>query len=664
MLSAPKVLRNLIRTALGLTGICWVLGVASVTADDCVDRLESKKALFGDLHIHTRYSFDSYTQSQRNGPNEAYQYAKGEAITLPDAAGRQNRLVHIDRPLDFAAVTDHAEFLGQVDVCTADPWRLGYWWPHCMMTRADNLWIQLLAAQWWTSLGGQSADEPELTAACLFSDCDTAGASVWREIQAAAAHHNDDSDACEFTTFVAYEYTDAQDQRNMHRNVIFRNQKVTPAPISIYDTDRKFTRLWDELKSQCLDSDSGCDVLAIPHNSNLAGGKMFRNPLDEQEAQDRLRIEPLVELVQHKGASECRFDRLAGLGVDTEDELCDFEQIPADNLHMLGSVNGEMRSERGEKVAIDQFARRNLVRNALKDGLLLGEQSGTNPFKLGFIGSTDTHSATPGAAQEFDYAGHLGRRDAQYRNIQDHFAANPGGLAVVWAEENSRDAVFDALRRRETYATSGTRPTVRFFAGSFDADVCTSPDLASIGYQQGVPMGTTLTSAPDRLQFLVAAAQDAGTALHPGTALERLQIVKGWVDSEGQARERVVDVAGSATIGLGVDPNSCAPQNRGQAQLCAVWEDPEYDPAISAFYYVRVLEAPTCRWSTLQCQAAGVNPLSEQCSTQARQANSLLYASGEATGPVYEACCTDASNESFYQPVIQERAWTSPIWIE
>ncbi len=177
-------------------------------------------------------------------------------------------------------------------------------------------------------------------------------------------------------------------------------------------------------------------------------------------------------------------------------------------------------------------------------------------------------------------------------------------------------------------------------------------------------MGSTLAPAPDRLQFLIAAAQDTGTPSHPGTALERLQIVKGWVDSDGQPRERVIDVAGSATIGLGVDPNSCAPQNQGQSQLCTVWEDPDYDPGISAFYYVRLLEAPTCRWSTLQCQAAGVNPFDQQCSAQAQQANTLLYAHGEATGPVYEACCTDASAESFYQPVIQERAWTSPIWIE
>ena len=192
---------------------------------------------------------------------------------------------------------------------------------------------------------------------------------------------------------------------------------------------------------------------------------MFPDPGSEQEARDRLFFEPLVELVQHKGAGECRFDRLLGRGVATEDELCDFEQIRSDNLAMLGSVFGELRTEEAQPVAIEDFGPRNMVRNALKDGLALEQTSGINPFKLGFIGSTDTHSATPGGAEEDNYVGHLGRRDAGYRNVQDHFFDNPGGLAVVWAEENSRDSIFEGMRRRETYATSGTRPVVRFFAG-------------------------------------------------------------------------------------------------------------------------------------------------------------------------------------------------------
>ena len=207
-------------------------------------------------------------------------------------------------------------------------------------------------------------------------------------------------------------------------------------------------------------------MLAIPHNPNLAGGLMFRDPQSESEARDRLFFEPVIELTQHKASSECRFDRLAGRGVGTGDELCDFEQVVADNLSMLGSVHGEVMAEQAAPVPIDEFHRRNMIRNVLKDGLTLGQERGLNPFTMGFIGSTDTHSATPGAAEEDNYTGHLGRRDAGYRNVQDHFYSNPGGHAVVWAEENSRDAIFEGMRRKETYATSGTRPVVRFFGGA------------------------------------------------------------------------------------------------------------------------------------------------------------------------------------------------------
>ena len=188
-------------------------------------------------------------------------------------------------------------------------------------------------------------------------------------------------------------------------------------------------------------------MLSIPHNSNLSGGLMFPDPKNEREATERLFFEPVIELTQHKAASECRFDRLAGRGLDTEDELCDFEQAKADNLSMLGTVMGEVRTERAAPVSLDEFGRRNMARNALKDGLALEKKSGTNPFKFGFIGSTDSHSATPGGAEEDNYVGHLGRRDSGFRNVQDHLFANPGGHAVVWAEENSRDAIFAGIRQ-------------------------------------------------------------------------------------------------------------------------------------------------------------------------------------------------------------------------
>jgi hypothetical protein len=652
--------------------ICSIWGAAQAAPferteqrQDCVDYQALKQPLFGDLHVHTSYSFDSYLSNQRNDPWGAYRYAKGEAITLPGAEGKQTVTARIQRPLDFAAVTDHAEFLGQINICTADAGKLGYWWPHCMMTRASNIWVQLLAANWWTDLGGQLENEQRKSFACSLSDCDAANAEVWSSIQQAAEDHYDRSASCAFTTFVAYEYTEAFDQNNMHRNVIFRNERVTDSPVSVYDTGRDgFPALWRGLRQNCTDLDNGCEVMAIPHNSNLSGGLMFRDPQSRQELEDRLFFEPVVEMTQHKGASECRFDRLAGRGLYTEDELCDYEQIEADNLNMMGTVNGVVRTERANLVPLEQFGRRNMLRNALKDGLMLEQRDGVNPFTMGFISSTDTHSATAGGTEEDNYVGHIGRRDAEYRNVQDHFFSNPGGHAVVWAEENSRDAIFAAIMRKETYATSGTRPIVRFFAGTdLDENLCAAEDMIQQAYDKGVPMGGEMTAAGESgPRFLVSARKDPGIEGHPGTDLQRIQIIKGWVDADGETHEQVFDVAGQADNGAGVDPDTCAPTGRGARQLCTVWQDPGFDASQSAFYYVRVLENPSCRWSTLQCQGAGVNPFAADCQARADAASAHARDELGASGDVYGRCCLDPEQQPFYQPVQQERAWTSPIW--
>ena len=631
--------------------------------EPCAQHTPSRRPLFGDLHVHTSYSFDSYLSSQRRDPWDAYRYARGEAIILPDANGDQKVKAQISRPLDFTAVTDHAEFFGQINICTQDSSKAGYWWPHCAMTRARNIWLQLLAANWWTDLGGQLEDPPSQSFACTLSDCDTADTETWQRTQQAAEDNYDRSADCSFTTFVAYEYTEAFDQNNMHRNVIFRNKVVTDKPVSVYDTlYDSFPSLWRQLRERCIDQNNGCDVMAIPHNSNLSGGRMFNDPESTEELENRLFFEPVVELVQHKGASECRYDRLRGMGLDTTDEACDFEQIAADNLNMLGSVHGEVRTDRANAVPLENFARRNMVRNALKDGLVLEDKLGTNPFVMGFIGSTDTHSAAPGSAEEDNYVGHLGRRDSQYNNVQDHFYSNPGGHAVVWAEENSRDSIFAAIRRKETYATSGTRPILRFFAGDLDADLCQSSTMIEQAYQQGVPMGGRITGDTDSTpRFLVSAHKDSGTTRNPGTDLQRVQIIKGWVDDDGKTREQVFDIAGDVNNGAGVDPDSCARTGSGIQQSCTVWEDPAFNTSEDAFYYVRVLENPSCRWSTLQCQAAGVNPFSSQCRQQASAATAKAQDKG-ASGNVFGKCCIDATQQPFYSPTIQERAWSSPIW--
>ena len=661
---------------LALCGITFALAVAPTLTmaerppyrearEPCADYRPTRQALFGDLHVHSRLSFDSYVSSQRNGPEDAYRYAKGEAITLPDADGEQTVIAQLQRPIDFTAVTDHSELLGPIRLCSAEDSGFVRWHPACVATRSDLFPLQLLAMDYWASVGvtGDSAGETE-SMVCSLGDCDAAHKQAWQQIQDAAEAHYDRSANCEFTTFVGYEYTDAPNYANLHRNVIFRNANVTDTAISTYDTgSRNVPELWRRLADECTDTDSGCDVMAIPHNPNLAAGLMFPDPANEQEAKDRLFFEPLIELVQHKAASECRFDRLLGRGVDTEDELCDFEQAPSDNLAMLGTIFGEMRASEGEPVSVDDFARRNMVRNVLKDGLALRETSGINPFMQGFIGSTDTHSASPGGAEEDNYTGHLGRRDSGYRNLQDHFYDNPGGLAVVWAEENSRDSVFDAMRRREAYATSGTRPSVRFFAGTdLAGDLCAAPDMLEQAYASGVPMGGELAAGDATPRFLVSAAKDPGVPGNPGQDLQRLQVIKGWLDADGNTQERVFDIAGDADNGAWVDEDSCAPTGAGAAQLCSGWEDPDYTANQRAFYYVRVLENPSCRWSTRQCQAAGVNPFSSSCLTRAEAMNAKLNDEG-AIGNVYDRCCLAAEHESFYSPVIQERAWTSPIWI-
>ena len=668
-----RCLYNFISTALLIFGFNHSVLAQSLPFErtekrsPCDNYAETKQPFFGDLHVHTSYSFDSYVSSQRNDPWDAYRYAKGESIKLPNIAGEQKVLAQIQRPLDFVAVTDHAEFLGPINICTQDSSKLGYWFPWCVLTRSNYFYPQLIAANYWAKLGvaNENTAKPK-SFACTLSNCATAEAETWSKIQQAAEDHYDRSADCNFTTFVGYEYTDAPNLKNMHRNVIFRNEHVVDKVVSTYDTGSyNFPALWTRLREQCLEGEkgkAGCDVISIPHNPNLAGGMMFRDPKTRQEAEDRVAFEPVVELIQHKASSECRYDRYAGVGVATEDELCDFEQVKADNLGMLGSVNGEIQTERGQSVEVANFHPRNMVRNVLKAGIKMQKEEGFNPFQMGFIGSTDTHSAAPGNTEEDNYVGHLGKRDTGYRNIQDHFYSNPGGHAVVWAEENSRDAIFAGLRNKETYATSGTRPALRFFGGwGYTKALCQSPNMLKQAYIGGVPMGGDLPPrAGEAPSFLVSAMKDVGIANKPGTDLQRIQIIKGWVDANGETHEKVFDIAGTAEQNP-VNPENCATA-QGFTELCTAWQDPEFVPEQHAFYYARVLENPSCRWSTLQCKAAGVDPFAENCVQLAEIKTQQAQDKLGATGDVYGKCCIKAEDEPFYSPTIQERAWTSPIW--
>ena len=612
----------------------------------CANFNRLRNPYFGDLHVHTRFSADAYIFGTRGGPRDAYRFAQGESITVADDVEQQTRQVHLDRPLDFAAVTDHAEFFGEVRLCDT-PGSPLYFDEMCEQLRqADDPNDRGIVTVTWLYPAG-IPDPPPSHAFCFMPgiDCDAEAISVWQEIQAEAEAAYDRSADCGFTTFIGYENTASPYGRHLHRNVIFRNHHVPAFASSQLETAAGGVPqgVWTAVERDCLDAGTGCDALIIPHNSNLSQGRQWLDPADATEAQRRQDREPLVEIHQMKGNSECRFDRLAARGVQTEDELCAFEQLR--DAHQGPDAT---------PLPVDQYPSRNMVRNTLKDGVLLEEKLGVNPFQMGFVGSTDTHNATAGNVEEVAWEGGQGNGDSSAaRQIGDDVRNNPGGLAVVWAEENSRDSIFAALARRETYATTGIRPVVRFFGGTLDGLSCDNPDFADAGYRGGTPMGGEIgpVRGDESPRFAVLAAKDPGTNTLEGSDLQRVQIVKGWVDANGATQERVFDVAGGADNGARVDPASCATIGSGARELCAVWEDPEFDRTQRAFYYVRVLDNPTCRWSTRVCKEAGVDPFAGDCAEQAQRASAG-----------FANCCLGSDNDPTVTPVIQERAWTSPIW--
>ncbi len=624
------------------TGAPWQRTEQRAPCDD-YDAL--RQPFFGDLHVHTRFSADASIYGTKAEPRDAYDFARGGTIMFSDADEQPTRPVHLERPLDFAAVTDHSEFFGEVNVCTRQDSPV-YDIRMCKILRQyeppDRQFGTIV--QWLYPAGVD--DPPPSLPFCTMPgiDCDAEAVSVWQEMQAAAEAAYDRTSACRFTSFIGYEHTPSRGGRHLHRNVIFRNDHVTPFAYSQLDTAAGGVPqgLWSAIEDHCLNAGTGCEAIIIPHNPNLSDGLQFFDPADAAEAQRRQDREPLVEIYQSKGGSECRFDRLAGRGVGTEDELCTFEQIP-DSAEVPGQ----------KPPPIDEYPRRNLVRNTIADGLQLEESLGVNPFRFGFVASTDTHNAGPGNTEERSPAGTQGNNDATpERLIQSNFSSNAGGLAAVWAEENSRDAIFTALHRRETYATSGTRPVVRFFGGALADVACGAPDFVARAYQTGTPMGGEIGAVRGDAspRFAVLALKDPGTAAQPGTDLQRVQIVKAWLE-DGIPRDRVYDVAGDAANGADVDPVTCAPRGAGAAELCTVWEDPDFNPDQRALYYARVIENPTCRWSTFVCKQAGVDPLSPDCHAQAAAAD-----------PAYADCCIAESDDPFLSPFVQERAWTSPVW--
>ncbi len=592
-------------------------------ANEAATSPEARQAFFGDLHIHSSWSLDAYDAGVRVGPEQAYRYARGESI--PHIGGKKIQLV--GPPLDFMALTDHAEYLGVIQATTSLQHPL-----HALPLMQD--WFRQngdSSVVAWKKIRGSFARRQALPALAT----DAVVMPAWQEIIDLANQYNQPG---VFSAFVGYEYSSNPKSQNLHRNVLFRGANVPARPFSAMDSQNP-EDLWKWMDS--VRARGGDDLLAIPHNSNGSNGLMFArtkrdgSPIDLPWAEQRARNEPIVEVMQIKGQSET----LPILSPD--DDWAAFEMAP------WRTLNPSLASR----------PKGSYVRDALKTGLLLREQVGANPFELGMIGSTDGHNASS-PFEEANYTGKIGvgdstaaRRLAWEVSSDPSIAARPrisiywsaAGLAGIWADANTRGDVFDALRRREAFSTSGPRIRVRFFAGWNFRKNDLDDEIATTGYRDGVPMGGTLPVMPgepdDRDQraptFLIAALKDPIEA-----ELERVQIIKGWTDGD-VAHERVFDVA--CADGLAPDPtshrcpnraaapdlSSCAPNSAAGAKtLRAWWRDPEFDPAERAFYYVRVLQIPTCRWSTWDAIRLGVRP-----------------------HPLVPA-------------TIQERAITSPVWYE
>lgn len=547
-------------------------------ATRCGDFNPLKNPYFGDLHEHTSYSADAYTFDTRNTPLDAYAFARGRTLQIagagPDGGGPQSA---IDRPLDFLAVTDHSEFLAvaygcgtSLDGVPYDPAKTIFDTPSCKAFRSDSRPVQLAA------LG------TVLKSVCAGGQCEPVVSSAWQKEQQAAAAANE---PCKFTSFVAYEWTKTNGGVTLHKNVVFGGAVVPERP---FDATSHPTQeeLWRALAGGC--GGAGCEALTIPHNSNMSQGMAFEVPTRDADRDNMIRYQRLAEIFQHKGGSECLSD-------DGADPDCSFE--------LLSANSDPTRDKPG------------YVREGLKKGLALQATTGKNPLTLGIVGATDDHDGTPGNVKESTYPGHVGSiDDTPGRRISpaaDELSEfNPGGLTAVWAEENTRESLFAAMQRRETYATSGPRMLVRFYQ-TFDAiDACADSSFPKRLVDKGaVPMGGAFKSGASAPRFIVRAWKDKAR-------LARVDIVKAWVDAGGVAREKIA-----------IHPIGAA----SSAAACVTWQDDEPTPG-PALYYARVLEEPTPRWSSYDCaRAPNVNP---------------------------SACAPGGA----LRKNIQERAWTSPIW--
>ena len=572
---------------------------------------------WGDTHLHTRDSADAYSMGNETlTPDDAFRVARGGEVRMHN--GMRFRL---RRPLDFLAVSDHSEYLG-VYGRLRDPdspllrWEVGRRWAD-YLRRGDNM---RLVNEFLRAVETDAAE---------YRAPENVRRSIWSDVARTADRHNEPG---RFTAFAAYEWTSMLNGDNLHRVVLFRDgaDKVAQRlPFSAQDsTDPE--ALWQALEA--YQQQTGGEVLAIGHNGNVSNGRMFAptrldgSAFSPAYARRRARWEPLYEITQTKGDSETH------PSLSPTDEFADFERWDRGNLTLSSPKQPWM-------------LRYEYVRQALLDGLQHHAKLGVNPFEFGLIGSTDGHNSVS-TAEEDNYFGkvvsnepHAGRLDGKMGVGWMNAELGASGLAAGWAPENTREAIFAAFKRREVYGTTGSRIKLRFFGGwDYGAEDVLRPDYAQIGYRKGVPMGGELMNAPQggAPRFMVVAAKDPDEA-----NLDRVQIIKGWLDAQGETHEKVYDVAlsdgrkvdpktGKAPpVGSTVDVKNATYTNAiGDAELATVWRDPDFDANQRAFYYVRVIEIPKPRWTA------------------------------------YDAKFFNVSLPANIPMTVQDRAYSSPIWYQ
>lgn len=619
----------------------WSLNTLAVEYSPPVENDYPRQAFWGDTHLHTNQSADAFTFLNHTiDPERAYRFARGEMIE--SQAGVKARLA---RPLDFLMVSDHAEFMGifpkvfsrSADIVDTD---LGKRWIGHLINKAPELVLMEFGLM---SMGAMDEAESESLQALdsritpefvrSLAELDLPRdvfQSNWEKAGEVADHFNEPG---LFTAFIGYEWTSMPSGNNLHRNILFRDDSTKTSqlpPFSSVDSGDP-EEMWKHLaKYEAL---TGGQVLAIPHNGNASNGKMFSSTnlygeaLTPDYAQRRKRWEPLVEVTQIKGDGETH------PFLSPNDEFADYETWDKANLQMTVAKTKPML----------EFE---YARSALKNGLRFGQRLGVNPFEFGMIGSTDAHTGLA-TADEDNFYGKMstaepakGRGDKNWVESYEgmielkHWETVASGYAAIWAKENTREALFDAMKRRETYATTGPRIALRFFGGwNFSDNDLNRSDLIEHAYHKGVPMGGELGETEFGVPtFIITTQKDP-----MGANLDRIQVVKGWVDGKGEVKEKVYTVAASdgrkirrnkvKSVGNTVDVENASYSNSiGDPVLATVWKDPDFVATVPAFYYVRVLEIPTPRWTTYDAKIFGEAP--------------------DKRAPAYH----------------QERAYSSPIW--